>query len=242
MQKLIISEIFESIQGEGSTIGFPAVFIRTYGCNLQCPNCDTSYSYGDSDYTELTPTQVVNRVMKSNTHGLVITGGEPTIQWGLLYKVFRTLVDKRWLSLFIIESNGLIPIQNTLRSTMESFAVRYVVSPKFYKKDSYNMDSLIKIFRMHRQQAELKILFEGRREIYEALSIEKRLIEQGTQLLNPIIFQPLIPPGMMYDEEVPDWLESVYSNYNKYRAEFITPTRFIVQQHKWIWGQNKRGV
>lgn len=37
MDKLKISEIFYSAQGEGRYIGVPSVFLRTFGCNFKCP-------------------------------------------------------------------------------------------------------------------------------------------------------------------------------------------------------------
>jgi len=36
MEKIKISEIFYSIQGEGRYMGVPSVFMRTFGCNFQC--------------------------------------------------------------------------------------------------------------------------------------------------------------------------------------------------------------
>jgi len=34
---LLVTEIFESIQGEGVRVGVPSLFIRSFGCNLSCP-------------------------------------------------------------------------------------------------------------------------------------------------------------------------------------------------------------
>lgn len=36
MDKIKVSELFYSLQGEGRFMGVPSVFLRTYGCNFQC--------------------------------------------------------------------------------------------------------------------------------------------------------------------------------------------------------------
>ena len=41
--KLAISEVFYSIQGEGKTMGIPAVFVRLAGCNLMCGGMGTQF-------------------------------------------------------------------------------------------------------------------------------------------------------------------------------------------------------
>ena len=45
LQMIKINEIFYSIQGETSYVGYPTVFVRTSGCNLRCTYCDTTYAY-----------------------------------------------------------------------------------------------------------------------------------------------------------------------------------------------------
>lgn len=72
---LKIADIFDTIQGEGPYAGWPAVFVRLMGCNLQCPWCDTDYS--TTRYV-CSPEEVYHLTTKIGPRKLVvITGGEP---------------------------------------------------------------------------------------------------------------------------------------------------------------------
>jgi 7-carboxy-7-deazaguanine synthase len=75
-----IAEIFYSIQGEGTLVGVPSVFIRTSGCNLRCTWCDTPYTSWSPEGIEQSIDQVLRQVddFGSPRH-VVITGGEPMI-------------------------------------------------------------------------------------------------------------------------------------------------------------------
>jgi 7-carboxy-7-deazaguanine synthase len=74
-----IAELFYSIQGEGTLIGTPSVFIRTSGCNLRCHWCDTPYTSWAPEGQEMSVESIVEYVMQHSTGFTVITGGEPMI-------------------------------------------------------------------------------------------------------------------------------------------------------------------
>ncbi len=74
-----ISEIFHSIQGEGSLVGVPSVFVRTSGCNLRCVWCDTPYTSWQPEGEEMSLGQIVQAVAKYRCKHVVLTGGEPMI-------------------------------------------------------------------------------------------------------------------------------------------------------------------
>lgn len=75
-----ISEIFHSIQGEGSLSGVPSVFVRTSGCNLRCTWCDTPYTSWQPEGEQMEIPAIVRAVQQYSacTH-VVLTGGEPMI-------------------------------------------------------------------------------------------------------------------------------------------------------------------
>jgi 7-carboxy-7-deazaguanine synthase len=82
---LKIAEIFYSVQGEGSLVGIPSVFVRTSGCNLRCSWCDTPYTSWNPEGEELSVDTILQRAgeYRSARH-VVLTGGEPMIAPGIV--------------------------------------------------------------------------------------------------------------------------------------------------------------
>lgn len=74
-----LSEIFYSVQGEGSLVGVPSVFVRTSGCNLRCTWCDTPYTSWQPEGENWSVDQIVRRVAEFGAAHVVVTGGEPMI-------------------------------------------------------------------------------------------------------------------------------------------------------------------
>ncbi len=80
---MFVTEIFQSIQGEGRLTGFPSVFVRTGGCNLRCNWCDTPYASWKPEGEELSIEDVTARALQHPARHLVLTGGEPMIARGI---------------------------------------------------------------------------------------------------------------------------------------------------------------
>lgn len=87
---LKINEIFYSIQGESTSVGFPTVFIRTSGCNLRCGYCDTTYAYYSGRI--MNEDEILNDVMGYSARYVCLTGGEPLMQKTAL-SLLRRLCD-----------------------------------------------------------------------------------------------------------------------------------------------------
>ena len=80
-----VAEIFYSVQGEGSLVGVPSVFVRTSGCNLRCSWCDTPYTSWNPEGEDLTLDEILDRASAfSAARHVVLTGGEPMIAPGIV--------------------------------------------------------------------------------------------------------------------------------------------------------------
>jgi 7-carboxy-7-deazaguanine synthase len=79
-----IAEIFYSVQGEGSLVGVPSIFVRTSGCNLRCSWCDTPYTSWNPEGDDLGIDEILNRAAGfAGARHVVLTGGEPMIAPGI---------------------------------------------------------------------------------------------------------------------------------------------------------------
>ena len=74
-----ISELFYSLQGEGTLLGVPSFFIRTTGCNLRCGWCDTPYTSWAPVGEEMSVETIVQAALRHPGRYAVVTGGEPLI-------------------------------------------------------------------------------------------------------------------------------------------------------------------
>lgn len=79
-ERLRITEIFHSLQGEARTVGFPTVFVRLTGCPLRCGYCDTTYAFHGGEW--LTFDAILARVAEYAPRFVTVTGGEPLAQQG----------------------------------------------------------------------------------------------------------------------------------------------------------------
>lgn len=148
-----VAELFYSIQGEGATSGWPAIFLRLTGCNLLCGGngtqfdkqlhdgatwrCDTIEVWqkvrrrisGNDLFTEIM-NLIPKDIYTPSLPQLVITGGEPLLSMKpelleLIYNYYARAVDGSKIE---IETNGTIDPTGKLGEFSSQF--RFNVSPK----------------------------------------------------------------------------------------------------------------
>lgn len=110
MDSLPVSEMFASLQGEGTLMGVASFFVRLAGCNLNCSWCDTPYaSRSNQPVTMLGADEIVEQIRKHHGNGrhVVITGGEPMLHEKTLVPLTERLFDEHYH--VTLETNATLP-------------------------------------------------------------------------------------------------------------------------------------
>ena len=82
-RRYLVKEMFgPTLQGEGAHAGRAVVFLRFAACNLACTGCDTDFD--PEGAVRMGAADIVARLYAldtGHTRRVVVTGGEPTLQW-----------------------------------------------------------------------------------------------------------------------------------------------------------------
>ncbi len=76
--RLRLTEIFVSLQGEARTAGRVTTFVRLTGCPLRCQYCDTAYAFHGGEWWNFDA--ILDKVRELGAHHVCVTGGEPLAQ------------------------------------------------------------------------------------------------------------------------------------------------------------------
>jgi organic radical activating enzyme len=105
MNKIKVSELFYSIQGEGRFMGVPSVFLRTYGCNFTCqgfgmPRGELSHEATDiaAQHTMITP------FTEYKALPLVSTGCDSYASWHPAFKDLSPMIEVEGLAKAIVDT------------------------------------------------------------------------------------------------------------------------------------------
>lgn len=111
MAKLKVSELFNSIQGEGRYTGVPSLFLRTYGCNFRCPSFGVTHDQRGEPNHEVSA--IIQQIPVLKTLGkkfedlpLVKTGCDTYAAVYPEFKDFSPMYDVKELALKI---KGMLP-------------------------------------------------------------------------------------------------------------------------------------
>lgn len=206
--KLRISEIFFSLQGEGPLVGWPTLFIRVFGCNLNCRWCDTPYAKGKGVYQEVEVQEILNLWKKeySEISYFTITGGEPLLQEGV-YFLIENLLKKK--AIICLETNGSISIERVPEE---------VVKVVDFKTPSSGMEkfNFYENLKFLNKKDALKFVIQDQKDFKWAL---KKVEEFNIFRITQVFFSPAVP--FLSPQVLADWILKIKKNI-----------RFQFQLHK----------
>lgn len=208
MDRLRLTEIFFSLQGETKTVGLPTVFVRLTGCPLRCQYCDTQYAFHAGNWLSIDA--IIEKVKSYGARYVTVTGGEPLAQKSCLNLLTRLCDEEYEVSL---ETSGALPISQVDSRVIKVMDLKTPGSGEENKNCWENIPYLL-------TQDQIKFVICDRKDYDWAKLImeEYDLTKRCHILFSPSYEQ--INPG-----ELANWI----------LADRLT-VRLQIQLHKVLWG------
>lgn len=210
-ERLRITEIFCSLQGEARAAGWPTVFVRLTGCPLRCGYCDTAYAFHGGEWRDIDA--IVDEVQSHGVRHVCVTGGEPLAQKrciALLQKLCDAGVDVS------LETSGAIDIGEVDARVSRVVDIKTPGSGEVARNLWGNLPLL-----NARDQVKFVICSRADYDWAKDVLAEHRLDERCEVLFSPSYMQ--VKP-----RELADWIV----------ADRL-PVRFQMQLHKQLWGEEQ---
>ncbi len=207
-QRLRITEIFLSIQGESTLVGWPTVFVRLTGCPLRCGYCDTQYAFYGGEWRSFD--QILTEVRAQNVERVCVTGGEPLAQKSCI-QFLKLLCNEGFI--VSLETSGALDISNVDVRVIRVVDVKTPGSGECEKNLWSNFVEL-------RESDQIKFVlcsradYEWSRQILQTHEISARCT---------VLFSPCA--GVLDPRTLAEWI-----------IQDRLPVRFQVQMHKLLWG------
>lgn len=230
MNKLRISEIYTSIQGEGPRTGEQTIFVRFAGCNLRCPGwpCDTPHAIFPelyrNEWESYSVEDLVEKIAKvdSGRHmNICFTGGEPFLQ---NHEAFQELVLHLW------ETHTLEVFTNgTIEYPVWAFEFLYFIMDWKLPgsgEDPHNKVRLMNLARLQPGDA-IKFVCADRADYDLALGLWLTHVRGFTP--NELLVYAGPVWGKLEAKDLVEWI-----------LEDKLPWLLNIQMHNYIWPVNER--
>jgi len=206
-ERLRITEIFHSIQGEADAAGWRSVFVRLTGCPLRCVWCDTEYAFHGGGWRAID--DILAEVATHGAKHVCVTGGEPLAQKRCLI-LLRKLCDAGYE--VSLETSGALDVSAVDPRVHKVMDLKAPGSGESARNLWSNLDHLL-------PHDQVKIVVASRAD-YEwacAMLAEHALADRCMVLFSPVW-------GKVEPRELADWII----------ADKL-PVRFQLQLHKLLW-------
>ena len=228
---MYITEIFKSIQGEGSRAGQTCIFVRLTGCNLRCVWCDTAYAFHGGQ--KMSVEDVLERVELLNRRSdgqpgavplVELTGGEPLLQEEIYSLAERFLAAGYTV---MVETSGERFIG---RLPADVIRIVDVKCPDSGEADTFEMKNLAEL----NAKDEVKFVIASRKDYEFAREFTRQ--HKLEEKVNEVLFSPVNedPHGKWEGLEARQLVE--------WMLEDGLGVRLSLQLHKIVWDPAMRGV
>lgn len=206
--RLRITEIFLSLQGEARDAGWPSVFVRLTGCPLRCQYCDTTYAFHGGQWLGIDA--ILAEVARHGVRHVCVTGGEPLAQKRCI-GLLQRLCDAGYA--VSLETSGAMDISAVDPRVSSVLDIKTPGSGEVAR----NLWSNVPLLTAHDQ---VKFVICDRADFDWACAVvaERKLHERCDVLFSPSAEQ--LPA-----RELADWI-----------VAHRPPVRFQLQLHKLLWG------
>ncbi len=207
-QRLRVTEIFYSLQGEAKTVGLPTVFVRLTGCPLRCQYCDTEYAFKGGQWWTLS--DILNKVATYTPRYVTVTGGEPLAQKPCL-DLLTQLCDADYE--VSLETSGAIDVAEVDQRVSKVLDIK---TPGSREADKNRLDNLD--YLTSHDQIKFVICDRTDYEWASELLTTRQLANKCEILFSPSHHE-------LQAQTLADWILTDH-----------LPVRLQIQLHKYLWG------
>ena len=207
-ERLRITEIFLSLQGESRSVGWPTVFIRLTGCPLRCGYCDTAYAFQGGEWMSLD--DILARTAGFGVRHVTVTGGEPLAQKACLPLLTRLCDAGYEVSL---ETSGALDVARVDPRVVKVMDLKTPGSGEVERNRWCNLEHL-------NPRDQIKFVLCDRVDYEWA---KEQLAKYELTEICEVLFSPV--QGRLAPRALADWIV----------ADRL-PVRFQIQLHKYLWG------
>lgn len=207
-ERLRVTEIFYSVQGESRTVGWPTVFVRLTGCPLRCSYCDTEYAFYGGGWRSIDA--ILEEVAQHRPRFVCVTGGEPLAQKRCPI-LLRRLCDAGYE--VSLETSGALDVSKVDARVSKVVDLKTPGSGECKRNRWANLDYLTAHDQVKFVLCD-QVDYDWARGVLAEYHLEQRC---------EVLFSPVY--GKLTPRELAEWLLRDH-----------LPVRFQVQLHKQVWG------
>jgi 7-carboxy-7-deazaguanine synthase len=235
LDKMLINNIYRATEGEGIFIGSPQVFVRFQGCAIGCLNCDSTDTWEFTNEMAMSMESVLQKISEESLGGKIkrvsITGGDPLHPKHIPFVIalIKELKARRYI--INIEAAGTRVVDEVF--DLLDYISFDVKTPSTGVRA--NSKLAIKMATQYAGRFQIKSVIESKEDFDFILGFYNQVLSQ----VESMDFNWCLTPAYNLGEEFPLERFQNVIDWNEQAGGFF---RVIGQQHKWLFGPDRKDV